>query len=182
MERFHIIDIIGLIGAPYPQNGQSSYYIKCPCCDDDPKKRHLNINLKKDVFRCPRCGVSGGLFDLYSLYTGVPRDKAYKAILRQLHPAAGNEYHPPQRTSPAGAMPQATEYPLNDLEIRHATYTAMLGMLSLAPDHRENLLLRFRWRLDYPKIQHIGVGHVSKKKSKNLFEPVRKQLFPPAIG
>ena len=168
MERFHIIDIIGLIGAPYPQNGQSSYYIKCPCCDDDPKKRHLNINLKKDVFRCPRCGVSGGLFDLYSLYTGVPRDKAYKAILRQLHPAAGNEYHPPQRTSPAGAMPQATEYPLNDLEIRHATYTAMLGMLSLAPDHRENLLNRGLTdadiiRLGYKSTPIAGMSTIAKQ-------------------
>lgn len=168
MERFHIIDIIGLIGAPYPQNGQSSYYIKCPCCDDDPKKRHLNINLKKDVFRCPRCGVSGGLFDLYSLYTGVPRDKAYKAILRQLHPAAGNEYHPPQRTPPAGAMPQATEYPLNDLEIRHATYTAMLGMLSLAPDHRENLLNRGLTdadiiRLGYKSTPIAGMSTIAKQ-------------------
>lgn len=61
-----------------PPWGQSSYYVQCPCCDDNPKSKHLNINLKKDVFRCPKCGVSGGVLDLYALFSGVARDKAYR--------------------------------------------------------------------------------------------------------
>ena len=77
MEMFHISDVISLLGLPGPPHGRSSYYIQCPCCDGLPRSKHLNINLKKDVYRCPRCGVSGGIFDLYSLYTGVPRDKAF---------------------------------------------------------------------------------------------------------
>ena len=68
MELFHMADIIPLIGLPPPPSGRSSYNIPCPCCDDEPGKRHLNINLKKDVFRCPRCGFSGGIFDLYAYY------------------------------------------------------------------------------------------------------------------
>ena len=44
----------------------------------------MNINLKKEVFRCPRCGASGGIFDLYALYTGIPRDEVRKAILAQV--------------------------------------------------------------------------------------------------
>ena len=66
MEKIHMWDIISLLGIPYPSSGQSSYYVQCPCCDENPRKKHLNINLKKEVFRCPRCGASGGIFDLYS--------------------------------------------------------------------------------------------------------------------
>ena len=84
MEKIHMWDIISLLGIPYPSSGQSSYYVQCPCCDENPRKRHLNINLKKEVFRCPRCGASGGIFDLYALYTGIPRDEVRKAILAQM--------------------------------------------------------------------------------------------------
>lgn len=84
MEMFHISDIISILGLPHPTLGQTSYYIPCPCCDKEPHKKHLNINVKKDVFRCPRCGVSGGIFDLYSLFTGVPRDKVLIALTERL--------------------------------------------------------------------------------------------------
>ena len=60
--------IILLLGIPYPSSGQSSYYVQCPCCDENPRKKHLNINLKKEVFRCPRCGASGGIFDTGIVY------------------------------------------------------------------------------------------------------------------
>ena len=59
MEIYHISDVIGLLGLPPAPPGRSSYYLNCPCCDDSPRKRHMNVNIVKDVFRCPRCGVSG---------------------------------------------------------------------------------------------------------------------------
>ena len=68
MEIFHMWGIVSLLGLPVPTAGRSSYYIQCPCCDENPREKHLNINLKKEVFRCPRCGISGGIFDLYALY------------------------------------------------------------------------------------------------------------------
>lgn len=71
MDIFHMADIIPLIGLPHPPYGRSSYNVPCPCCDDEPRAKHLNINLQKDVFRCPRCGFSGGIFDLYAYYTGI---------------------------------------------------------------------------------------------------------------
>ena len=84
MEIYHISDVIGLLGLPQPLSGRSSYYISCPCCDDNPRKRHLNVNTAKDVFRCPRCGVAGGVIDLYSLYTGLPRDDAKVELANKL--------------------------------------------------------------------------------------------------
>ena len=134
MERIHMADILPLIGLPYPPQGRSSFYVPCPCCDENPRKQHLNINLYKEVFRCPRCGVSGGMFDLYALFTGTPRDKVRGELSDRLFgtEAAGRPVvQPPQ--------PVVEEYPVTDVDTRHATYSALLSMLSLASDHRENL-------------------------------------------
>lgn len=136
MEKLHIADIVAMLDLPIPPSGQSSYYVSCPCCDENPRKKHLNINLVKDVFRCPRCGVSGGMFDLYSLYTGIPRDKVYNTLAERLDSPVVLEQI--KRREPL-QLPRVQEYPLTDIETRNATYAALLSKLTLAQDHRENL-------------------------------------------
>lgn len=138
METFYMTDLIPLLGLPNPPYGQTSYYVQCPCCDENPRKRHLNINLSKDVFRCPRCGVSGGIFDLYSLYTGVPRDKVYSALVERLKPSIISN------RQKVKVIPQTVikEYPITDIETRHATYSALLSKLTLSNDHLNNLRSR----------------------------------------
>ena len=79
MELFHMVDVIPLLGLPTPPAGKNSFNLPCPCCDDKPKGRHLNINLRKDVFRCPRCGFSGGVLDLYAFYAKIPRRKSWRS-------------------------------------------------------------------------------------------------------
>ena len=135
MEFFHMEDIIPLIGIPEPPPGRSDYNIPCPCCDYKPRKKHLNINLKKDVFRCPRCGFNGGVFDLYAYYTGIPRESVREALIARLD-VRGEMPRPKKKTEP----PATPECPLTDIDARHATYEALLGQLSLASDHQENLL------------------------------------------
>ena len=55
--RFQMNDILPLLPVPQPPMGRSSYNIPCPVCDHAAsRKRHLNINLKRNVFRCPKCG------------------------------------------------------------------------------------------------------------------------------
>ena len=95
MELVHMADIIPLIGIPYPPGGSSSYYIPCPKCVDGPRKKHLNINLVKDVFRCPRCGFHGGVFDLYASYTGTDRSHVRKELLERLERAGSRIYDTP---------------------------------------------------------------------------------------
>lgn len=147
MIEIHISDIIPLIGIPSPPNGKVSYNISCPCCDYNSGKKHLNINLQKDVFCCPRCRFSGGVFDLYAYYSGVDRRNVRGVLLEQLgYWDSSTTYErskkrqPPCNTTPPAL--QEMELPLTDIDSRHETYSALLGKLSLASDHRENLLSR----------------------------------------
>ncbi len=135
MEKIRMTDVVSLLGLPTPSGGRSSFYVQCPCCDDSPRNRHLNVNLKKEVFRCPKCGVHGGMFDLYSLYTGIPRDKARNAIMDKVFPSE----KPVIKRQVTVPEPMTIESPLADIETRHATYTALLSLLSLANDHITNL-------------------------------------------
>lgn len=162
MEIFHMWDIVSLLGLPMP-SGRSSYYIQCPCCDEGPRNKHLNINLKKEVFRCPRCGVSGGIFDLYALYTGVPRDKVRKDLAERLG-APEIISHPKKKVIPN----QKEECPLADIESRDKAYLALLSKLSLAADHRENLRGRGLTetqieRLGYRTTPVVGMSAIAKQ-------------------
>ena len=82
MEIFTMIDIVGILGLPYPKHNEFSYNIHCPCCDDpkDTRSKHLNINLRKNVFCCPKCGLGGGMFDMYAYFANVPRKDVYKDL------------------------------------------------------------------------------------------------------
>ena len=64
-----MVDVIPLLDCPPSRRGRTATTSPVPVVRDKPKGRHLNINLRKDVFRCPRCGFSGGVLDLYALFT-----------------------------------------------------------------------------------------------------------------
>ena len=91
------------------------------------EKKHLNINLKKDVFRCPRCGFCGGVFDLYSHYTGIPRNEVRDALIARLN-VQGEVKKPRQQI----VVKEVPDCPLTDVDSRHETYQTLLSKLSLA--------------------------------------------------
>lgn len=165
MELFHMVDVIPLLGLPTPPAGKSSYNLPCPCCEDKPKGKHLNINLRKDVFRCPRCGFSGGVLDLYAFYAKIPREK----VLEELLDRKGQTLYPRQ------PLPEVEENPLTGVEERHATYTALLQILTLASDHRESLLSRGLspeeiHRLGYKTTPVLGFASLAKRlREKGLY-------------
>ncbi len=140
MIRFHMVDVIPLLPIEQPQSRKSSYNILCPHCDAGRTRNgHLNINLTKDVFRCPRCGFSGGVLDLYGFYANVSREEAIKAIREKLNISDQSvEY---KRRS-AWKEPVIKEYPPADIGTRDATYRALLSNLTLSSDHMRNLLNR----------------------------------------
>ena len=167
MQTFHMTDIILALNLPYPTNGRNSYYVQCPLCDDNPKHRHLNINLRKEVFRCAKCGVSGGMFDLYSLYTGIARDKVRQALIEKLDPQI-NPNLPKVRIE---SKPAIEECPMSDIETRHKTYSVLLSKLTLANDHIVNLRNRGLSiedieRLGYKTTPVLGMSTIANQLKK----------------
>lgn len=148
MQNYHMTDILPLLSIPQPPYGKVSYNIACPICEygRPDKDGHLNINLKKDVYRCPKCGqFHGGVFDLYAYYENIPRDDVLEAVQARL---GGGRYMPRGKASdtprgkgakalpPPPDVPQAT---LADIDVRDRVYRALLEKLSLASDHLDNL-------------------------------------------
>lgn len=146
MEKIHMADILHLLPIESPPRGKSTFYVPCPHCDRRGRKKdkHLNINLVKDVFRCAICGWNGGIFDLYAYYNGAPRDEVRDELIRILRkggsPSSGNRGQSARPVVPK--PPPVIESSAADIEIRDAAYSALLSMLSLAEDHRLNLLGR----------------------------------------
>lgn len=136
--KYTIYDIISVLRLDNPPRDRRDYYITCPCCDGNSRSKHLNINLEKEVFRCPKCGISGGKYDLYTLYTGVAKEDVYETLENQSNPFK-TSYRPKRRSPIVSQYETVKEYPITDVETRHNTYTAMLSKLTLANDHNENL-------------------------------------------
>ena len=142
MRRYTMRDIIPLTGLPVPPDRRGSYNVPCPYCDRSlsGKDKHLNIDLIKDVFNCPKCNFNGGIFDLYSYYADVPRGQ----VKEKLDDMFGNNtaiqaFPRPQEHKQAYVDPECE---LASIEIRDLTYQALLAKLTLAADHRDNLLNR----------------------------------------
>lgn len=147
MHSITMMDVIYLLGLPYPPAGRTHYYVPCPYCDADGKDKHLNINMEKNVFRCPKCGEYGGYFDLYSLFTGVSRENVREEIYSRLgiddnEGAASSAKERKPRQKPEHKVELIAQSPLASIEERDRTYRALLNMLPLASDHRSDLLRR----------------------------------------
>ena len=170
--RYQMTDILPLLPIPQPPLGKSSYNIPCPVCDKPgTRNRHLNINLKRNVFRCPKCGqFEGGVFDLYAYYAGVPRDQVRQALTERLGGKDGFYGGHKSHTARKTARPQPPEIPqaaLADIDVRDRTYRALLSKLSLASDHRANLLGRGLsdaeiTRLGYRTTPMVGFHAIAK--------------------
>lgn len=139
-----ISEVVSLLRWPSAPNGRSSYNIPCPYCDGSGKKKHLNINLLKNAYRCPICGFAGGVLNLYCYYNpSVTHDNAFKALSEELGKYPQDRSNRPGRPSPKQqSTPKNVEIPLANIEVRNATYRALLDKLSLAKDHKENLRSR----------------------------------------
>lgn len=132
-----MFDVVQLLNLPLKLDGRESENMPCPCCDSG-KGKHLNINYRKNVFRCPRCDFHGGVLDLYAFYRNTDRTEACEEIGNILSGAAIMRHE----VKEVPVLREPVEYPENDIGVRHATYTALLSSLTLAKDHYDNLASR----------------------------------------
>lgn len=117
----------------------------CPKCGDVnarfPKKK-LNINFRKDVFRCNKCGWSGNALTFWSEYRGLEGCDS-KAIAKDYYSVAEDKgYTRIDRKNLKRTNLTSKESPIADSETINRTYRALLGMLYLSKEHKESLLAR----------------------------------------
>ena len=140
MKEYRMTEVLALLNIGYPA-GKTDFYMPCPCCDHKPKGKHLNINLVKDVFRCPRCGFQGGMADFYAYYAGCSAEEAWERIKRKLSACSpGTDFVPKAEKRWSEVLPQTS--PMTGIEERDQTYRLLLEYLSLSADHKENLMNR----------------------------------------
>lgn len=137
---FTIVDVAYLLNLHIRHKNAASLDVDCPFCGE--KKGKLNLNTKKNVFKCNRCGESGGMLSLYGKIYGVDNQTACKEIKDAL---GRNEQAPAYQVRNREIAPKEPEIenapPAPDA-VRHKTYSMFFSMLVLADTHRDKLLKR----------------------------------------
>jgi len=137
---FTIMDVAYLLNLHVRHKNTASLDVDCPFCGE--KKGKLNLNTKKNVFKCNRCGESGGMLSLYGKIYGLDNQAAYEEIKGAL---GRNEQAPSYQVRKREIAPKEPEIPgavpAPD-HVRHKTYSMFFSMLVLADTHRKNLLKR----------------------------------------
>lgn len=114
--------------------------VDCPFCGD--RKGKLNLNVKKNVFKCNRCGESGGMLALYGKVYGIDNQTACQEIKDAL---GRNEKAPAYKVIYKKMQEKEPEIenstPASD-EVKNKTYTMLFSMLILAESHKKDLLDR----------------------------------------
>lgn len=138
---FTIREVADLLGVHIRHKNAVSLDADCPFCGD--RKGKLNLNLKKNVFKCNRCGESGGMLALYGKIYGLDNQTA----CREIKDALGRNEQTPdyeikrREIKPVSEPDTITLEQASD-EIKHRTYTMLLEQLTLAQTHRDGLLKR----------------------------------------
>ena len=134
-------EVLELLGF-FSKSSSESFDIPCPYCDD--KGKHLNFNMKKNQFRCNRCGAFGNTLQFYQYMLGLNNCKeAYWDIMRRMNLDTQEPIVIKNRSKKVEIEnKQTTTVPLLDVISRHETYQAILNHLSLEDHHIENLMNR----------------------------------------
>lgn len=174
--------ILQMLGVEYPDD-RSSFYIACPSCtngDTGRVRKTLNLNLEKDVFRCPKCSAGGGAVKFYAFMAkGIDPgafasdDTLYKSVCSELFGKINNDQK-------AGIVystyePKASiDFPPTDIIDRDETYNAMLKMLPLSDIHYNNLIERGLRKED---IERNGYATIPQLKLDSIPYELRTEHF-----
>ena len=135
---FTIRDVAYLLNLHIRHKNAVSLDADCPFCGETKGK----LNLKKNVFKCNRCGESGGMLSLYGKIYGVDNQTACKEIKDALGKNEMALSYQVRKREIAPKEPEIESSPPAPDAVRHRTYSMFLSMLVLADTHRQNLLGR----------------------------------------
>lgn len=132
---FGITDVARILNLHIRRKYISSWDADCPFCGNSKGK--MNINIQKNVFRCNRCGESGGMLDLYGKLYNVTHREAYEEICSALHLGKiADQYQVLQKPK---EKPDIRNAELASPEELDRTYSLMLSYLTLSEKHFEDL-------------------------------------------
>lgn len=131
--------------------GQNSFNIPCPICDKIGTSRHLNVNLAKKKWRCPKCGSGGNGVNFYHFvntgYFELSKEEYTETIAELNRLMKGDTAYQKRRAYNEvkwKSEPKIKTVPIAEDDILHQTFSQLLDFkaLSLLDEHRENLLAR----------------------------------------
>lgn len=143
--EFNMVTAVQLLGLECDYT-RSNDNVECPVCYETHGKKKLNINFRKNVFRCAKCGINGGVLDLMKAYTGKEHGDAARMIQDRMR------VHPDEKVVYA-KKEEVKEAPLADVDQRNMVYTRLLDKLILSKKHREDLHKR---GLSDEQIKNLG--------------------------
>ena len=141
--------------------------VLCPkCCAEHSNNRlTMNIDFEENVFSCPRCGFSGGVYHLISFYTNW----AVRDVEDNIKAGKLKDFKPDGKLTNldiSEASTSRTEMsPLAPIKQRNEVYRALQDMLTLSDAHKMNLLQR---GLSEEAIQRIGFRSYPKYLPTNV--------------
>lgn len=131
---FATSDVLNLLGYPV-ESGRNNEYYTCPYCG---RKKKLNFNFEKNMFRCNACGTSGNILVFFKDQRVLADTKvAFKQILKELK--IDNK-----GTVKIQPLVQSSEkkVKLASISQRDMVYTKMLHCMDLSSSNRADLLKR----------------------------------------
>ena len=151
---FTILDIAALLHLPIRRELADSVYVDCPFCQK--RKGKMNLNFRKNIWRCNRCGESGHMFQLYARMRDLSVSEAKLELIDRLCDDAGVEPipHAPAKAIASEKAP-AERSPLASPEEIDKTMRALLELLTLTEAHRKHL--RDQRGLTDEQIAYLGL-------------------------
>ena len=132
---FGILDVAELLHLKMRRPHTTGGYYDCPFCGD--KRGKMSINFEKDAWRCNYCGEHGGMLALYARINRISTAEAYREICDSLQNGEVSEIYS-ETVAPAQHEQEfAVQSKLANVQTVHKTLSAMLGLLTLSKEHRQ---------------------------------------------
>lgn len=162
-----MIDACRMLGI-YANPNRKDTYVTCPECG---KKKKLNVNFAKNVFRCPKCGVHGGVMEFWRIMNNLP--DIHEAARHWHKMREGTDLTVNKAFKEKIKALEAKEIDTAAVETLNKTYTVMLDSLSLSHTHREHL--RTVRGLTDEQIDRLGYKTVPSGSTASLLSKLENQ-------
>lgn len=138
--EYSMLDVMDALGIPKDRIRGSSGNYSCFFCDD--RKKHLNINIASNTFRCNRCQASGGMLELYARVNNVSLQQAHAEMTAYRGKLSYDARRENRNTRREAVRQDKAERQQRIRYERHTAYKFLLDNLTLNRTDKKDLLRR----------------------------------------